>query len=135
ACQAEADAARQIRWAAMREFTGRRTTGAAGDRKPRGRASAPRRQNGQTASAWAQPKGDIMKQEASAPAVTIYHNPACGTSRNTLALIRGSGIEPQIVEYLKHPPGRERLLELIAALGLPVREVLRRKGTPYDELG
>jgi arsenate reductase len=76
-----------------------------------------------------------MKQEASAPAVTIYHNPACGTSRNTLALIRGSGIEPQIVEYLKHPPGRKRLLELIAALDLPVREVLRRKGTPYDELG
>ncbi len=67
-------------------------------------------------------------------AITIYHNPACGTSRNTLALIRNSGIEPTIVEYLKTPPGRSRLVELIAAIGVPVREVLRRKGTPYDEL-
>ncbi len=77
---------------------------------------------------------DIMKQDHPAAAVTIYHNPACGTSRNTLALIRGSGIEPQIVEYLKHPLGRARLVELIAAMGVPVREVLRRKGTSYDEL-
>ena len=66
--------------------------------------------------------------------VTIYHNPACGTSRNTLALIRNSGIAPQVIEYLKTPPGREKLVELIAAIGVPVRDVLRRKGTPYDEL-
>ena len=66
--------------------------------------------------------------------ITIYHNPACGTSRNVLALIRNSGAEPAIVEYLKTPPGRDQLLELIAALGVPVRSVLRRKGTPYDEL-
>lgn len=66
--------------------------------------------------------------------ITIYHNPACGTSRNTLALIRNSGEEPQVVEYLKTPPSRETLEQLVASLGLPVREVLRRKGTPYDEL-
>jgi arsenate reductase len=66
--------------------------------------------------------------------ITIYHNPACGTSRNTLALIRNSGVEPVVIEYLKTPPGRERLRELIAAMGVPVREVLRQKGTPYDEL-
>ena len=68
-------------------------------------------------------------------AITIYHNPVCGTSRNTLALIRNSGVEPVVVEYLKTPPGRAKLVELVAALGLPVRELLRRKGTPYDELG
>ena len=67
-------------------------------------------------------------------AITIYHNPACGTSRNVLALIRNSGVEPAIVEYLKTPPGRDRLVELIAALGAPVRSVLRRKGTAYDDL-
>jgi len=66
--------------------------------------------------------------------ITIYHNPACGTSRNTLAMIRNSGEEPQVVEYLKTPPSRQTLKQLVAALGLPVREVLRRKGTPYDEL-
>jgi arsenate reductase len=66
--------------------------------------------------------------------ITIFHNPACGSSRNTLALIRNSGVEPVIVEYLKTPPGRTRLVDLVAALGLPVRSVLRRKGTPYDEL-
>lgn len=66
---------------------------------------------------------------------TIYHNPNCGTSRNTLAMIRASGEEPEIVEYLKNPPDRERLVELICASGLAVRDVLRRKGTPYDELG
>lgn len=71
---------------------------------------------------------------ASTPAITIYHNPACGTSRNTLALIRNSGVEPVVIEYLQTPPGRARLLEIIRALGLPVREVLRRKDTPYDEL-
>jgi arsenate reductase len=66
--------------------------------------------------------------------ITIYHNPDCGTSRNTLALIRNSGEEPAVVEYLETPPGREKLVELIAALDMPVRDVLRRKGTPYDEL-
>ena len=66
--------------------------------------------------------------------ITIYHNPACGTSRNTLALIRNSGVEPVVVEYLKSPPGRARLVELIAAMGVPVRSVLRRSGTPCDEL-
>ncbi len=67
--------------------------------------------------------------------ITIYHNPACGTSRNTLALIRNSGEEPTVVEYLKTPPDRATLQALIAAMGLPVREAMRRKGTPYDELG
>jgi arsenate reductase len=66
--------------------------------------------------------------------ITIYHNPACGTSHNALALIRHSGVEPQVIDYLKTPPGRARLVELVAALGVPVRSVLRRKGTPYDEL-
>lgn len=66
---------------------------------------------------------------------TIYHNPACGTSRNTLAMIRQSGEEPVVIEYLKTPPTRERLVELIAAMGIPVRALLRQKGTPYDELG
>ena len=66
--------------------------------------------------------------------ITIFHNPACGTSRNTLAMIRNSGVEPMIVEYLKNPPGRAKLVELIAATGVPVRSVLRRKGTPLDEL-
>jgi len=70
-----------------------------------------------------------------AASITIYHNPACGTSRNTLALIRNSGQEPTVVEYLKTPPDRATLEALIAAVGLPVREVMRRKGTPYDELG
>ena len=67
--------------------------------------------------------------------VTIYHNPACGTSRNTLALIRNSGVEPEIVEYLKTPPSRDRLADLIRRMGVPVRDVLRVKGTPYAELG
>lgn len=66
--------------------------------------------------------------------ITIFHNPACGTSRNTLALIRNSGAEPVIVEYLKTPPGRDKLLELVTAMGVPVRSVLRQKGTPYAEL-
>jgi len=66
--------------------------------------------------------------------VTIFHNPACGTSRNTLALIRNSGVEPVVVEYLITPPGRAKLVDLIAAMGVPVRDVLRQKGTPYDEL-
>jgi arsenate reductase len=67
--------------------------------------------------------------------VTIYHNPACGTSRNALAMIRQSGVEPEIIEYLKNPPDRVRLIELINAMGIPVRALLREKGTPYAELG
>ncbi|HSV54765.1 MAG TPA: arsenate reductase (glutaredoxin) [Burkholderiaceae bacterium] len=67
--------------------------------------------------------------------VTIYHNPACGTSRNTLALIRNSGTEPEVIEYLKTPPSTERLLALITAMGISPRELLRQKGTPYEELG
>jgi arsenate reductase len=67
--------------------------------------------------------------------ITIYHNPACGTSRNVLALIRNTGDEPTVIEYLKTPPDRATLKRLIAAMGMPVREVMRRKGTPYDELG
>ncbi|MDM9619270.1 arsenate reductase (glutaredoxin) [Rhizobium sp. AC44/96] len=66
---------------------------------------------------------------------TIYHNPACGTSRNTLAMIRQSGEEPEVIEYLKTPPTRERLVELVAAMNIPVRALLRQKGTPYEELG
>ena len=67
--------------------------------------------------------------------ITIYHNPACGTSRNTLALIRNSGVEPTIIEYLKTPPSRTRLAELIQRMGVPVRAVLRQKDTPYAALG
>jgi arsenate reductase len=67
--------------------------------------------------------------------VTIYHNPACGTSRNTLAMIRQSGEEPEVIEYLKNPPSRARLVELIGALGISARDLLREKGTPYAELG
>lgn len=67
--------------------------------------------------------------------ITIYHNPSCGTSRNTLAMIRQSGEEPLIVEYLVNPPTRNQLVSLIRAIDIPVRDVLRRKGTPYDELG
>ena len=67
--------------------------------------------------------------------VTIYHNPACGTSRNTLEIIRQSGEEPQVIEYLKTPPSRERLKELIARMGMTPRDLLREKGTPYAELG
>lgn len=67
--------------------------------------------------------------------VTIYHNPACGTSRNVLGLIRNSGEEPHIIEYLKTPPSRAELAELIRRMGVPVRDVFRRKGTPYAELG
>lgn len=66
--------------------------------------------------------------------ITIYHNPDCGTSRNTLAIIRQSGEEPDVIEYLKKPPSRERLVELIKATGMTPRELLREKGTPYAEL-
>lgn len=67
--------------------------------------------------------------------VIIYHNPDCGTSRNTLAMIRNAGVEPHIIEYLKTPPTRRLLSELIARMGIPVRDLLREKGTPYAELG
>lgn len=67
--------------------------------------------------------------------VTIYHNPACGTSRTVLAMIRNAGIEPEIVEYLKTPPTRQTLVDLIARAGILVRALLREKGTPYAELG
>lgn len=67
--------------------------------------------------------------------VTIYHNPACGTSRNTLELIQHAGIEPTVIEYLKNPPTREQLVRMIADAGLTVRQAIREKGTPYMELG
>lgn len=67
--------------------------------------------------------------------VTIYHNPACGTSRNTLDLIRHAGIEPMVIEYLKTPPRKEDLAKMIADSGLSVRQAIREKGTPYEELG
>lgn len=67
--------------------------------------------------------------------VVIYHNPDCGTSRNTLAMIRNAGIEPHVVEYLKTPPARALLKQLLARAGLSVRDALREKGTPYAELG
>lgn len=74
--------------------------------------------------------------QAAAPvAVTIYHNPACGTSRNTLALIRNAGIEPTVIEYLKAPPDRATLLELLRKMQARPRDILREKGTPYAELG
>ena len=72
--------------------------------------------------------------QSTRPAITIFHNPACGTSRNVLALIRNSGVEPEVIEYLKQPPGKERLRALVAAMGNGVRSLLRQKGTPYDEL-
>ncbi|HSW20425.1 MAG TPA: arsenate reductase (glutaredoxin), partial [Ramlibacter sp.] len=67
--------------------------------------------------------------------VTIFHNPKCGTSRNTLALIRHAGIEPRVVEYLKTPPSKEELGQLLTEMKMPVRELLRQKGSPYEELG
>jgi arsenate reductase len=67
--------------------------------------------------------------------ITIYHNPACGTSRNTLALLRERGEEPRVIEYLKTPPTRKDLVGLIAAMGITPRQLLRQKGTPYEELG
>jgi arsenate reductase len=68
-------------------------------------------------------------------AITIYHNPSCGTSRNTLAIIRASGEEPNVIEYLHNPPNRETLKSLIAAMGMSLRDLLREKGTPFHELG
>jgi arsenate reductase len=67
--------------------------------------------------------------------IIIYHNPECGTSRNTLGLIRNAGIEPHVIEYLKTPPNRAMLKSLIARIGVPIRDVIRIKGTPYQELG
>ncbi|HLG80092.1 MAG TPA: arsenate reductase (glutaredoxin) [Bradyrhizobium sp.] len=67
--------------------------------------------------------------------VIIYHNPDCGTSRNTLAMIRNAGIEPHVIEYLKTPPARALLQRLVARMGIPLRDLLREKGTPYQELG
>ena len=67
--------------------------------------------------------------------VTIYHNPMCGTSRNTLAMIRNAGIEPQVIEYLKNPPSRDQLVALLRQMDLTPRQLLREKGTPYAELG
>ena len=67
--------------------------------------------------------------------ITIYHNPACGTSRNVLGLIHNAGLEPVVIEYLKTPPSREELASLIARMGITVRDLLREKGTPYAELG
>ncbi|MFS0740789.1 arsenate reductase (glutaredoxin) [Brevundimonas sp. 3P9-tot-E] len=67
--------------------------------------------------------------------VIIYHNPACGTSRNTLALIRHAGIEPHVVEYLKTPPAREMIMGLVERMDVPLRSLLREKGTPFAELG
>ncbi|WP_286701014.1 glutaredoxin-dependent arsenate reductase [Aeromonas sp. 62-46] len=68
-------------------------------------------------------------------AITLYHNPECGTSRNTLALIRNSGVEPTIIHYLETPPSRDELVALIAAMGLPVRDLLRKNVPPYEALG
>jgi arsenate reductase len=78
-----------------------------------------------------------MTEQTSIPNwdVIVYHNPACGTSRNVLAMIRNSGIEPHVVEYLKSPPTRLLLKQLVARMGIPIRNVLRQKGTPYSELG
>lgn len=70
-----------------------------------------------------------------APSVTIYHNPSCGTSRNVLALLRQAGLEPEVIQYLKTPPSRAKLRELLSAMGMSVRELLRQKGTPYAEMG
>ena len=67
--------------------------------------------------------------------VTVYHNPACGTSRNTLELIRATGVEPEVILYLENPPSRDDLLSLIERMGISPRDLLRQKGTPYDELG
>jgi arsenate reductase len=67
--------------------------------------------------------------------ITIYHNPACGTSRNTLALVRNSGAEPEVIEYLKTPPTKAKLQELLTDMGIGARALLREKGTPYAELG
>ena len=76
-----------------------------------------------------------MSPDPKTIAVVIYHNPDCATSRNTLALIRNSGVEPHVIEYLKSPPSRELLLRLVARMRLPLRSILREKGTPFAEFG
>src|SRR5579872_820886 len=81
------------------------------------------------------PRREAARSRGQAMSVTIYHNPDCGTSRNTLAMIRQSGVEPTIIEYLKTPPSREKLKELIVTMGISVRDLLRQKGTPYNDLG
>ncbi len=78
---------------------------------------------------------EARRQADPAPAVTIYHNPACGTSRNTLAMIRNAGIEPEVIEYLKTPPSRAQLIALLDRAGMKPRDLLREKGTPFAELG
>ena len=78
----------------------------------------------------ARSNGELLRMS-----VTIYHNPACGTSRNTLALIRATGTEPQVIHYLETPPSREELVSLIRRMGIGPRDLLREKGTPYVELG
>jgi arsenate reductase (glutaredoxin) len=77
----------------------------------------------------------VVKPDPTTTDVVIYHNPACGTSRNTLALIRNAGVEPHVIEYLKTPPTRVQLERLIARMGVPLRSILREKGTPFEELG
>ena len=67
--------------------------------------------------------------------ITMYHNPQCATSRNVLALIRNTGVEPEVIEYIKTPPSRDKLLALVGQMGISVRALLRQKGTPFDELG
>jgi arsenate reductase len=89
----------------------------------------------ESAATRASTPAGVARKESTDMSVTIYHNPSCGTSRNTLAMIRQSGTEPEIIEYLKTPPSRERLIQLIKEIGLTVRELLREKGTPYAELG
>jgi arsenate reductase (glutaredoxin) len=79
--------------------------------------------------------GGTGQQGGSIMSVTIYHNPSCGTSRNTLAMIRQSGEAPEVIEYLKDPPSRARLIELMKSMGISARALLREKGTPYAELG
>lgn len=77
----------------------------------------------------------VSFKESAGMNITIYHNPECGTSRNTLALIRNAGIEPEVIEYLKQPPSLAMLIRLIADAGLSVRDAIRQKGSPYAELG
>jgi len=84
---------------------------------------------------WSNPADGGAGKRNDAVTITIYHNPACGTSRNALALIRSSGAEPVVVEYLKTPPTRDELAALIRRMGVPVRDVIRQKGAPYAELG
>jgi arsenate reductase len=90
-----------------------------------------------SAEAGASRKGAVLREGAgmSASDVIIYHNPDCGTSRNTLGLIRNAGIEPHVIEYLKSPPSRALLAQLIARMGISTRALLREKGTPFHELG